>query len=69
MDRLALLLHRRRDRRRVAALRLHVARMGFDRSSLALRRAARAHIDGHALVGATLRATLARLAGQAPGPA
>lgn len=53
----------------MAALRLHVARMGFDRSSLALRRAARAHIDGHALVGATLRATLARLAGQAPGPA
>ncbi|KQT70123.1 hypothetical protein ASG51_13715 [Methylobacterium sp. Leaf465] len=69
MDRLALLLNRRRDRRRVAALRLHAARTGFDRSSQALRRAALAHIDGQALVGATLRATLARLAAQAPGPA
>jgi hypothetical protein len=69
MDRIAHLLHRRRDRRRTAALRLRSARLHFERSSAALRRAALDHVDGHALVGAMLRATLARLAAQDAGPA
>ncbi|KQP38272.1 hypothetical protein ASF49_04465 [Methylobacterium sp. Leaf104] len=69
MDRITLLLHRRRDRRRVAALRLRSARLRFEHSSAALRRAALDHIDGHSPIGAMLRATLARLAAEGAGPA
>ncbi|KQP94686.1 hypothetical protein ASF60_00235 [Methylobacterium sp. Leaf113] len=61
MDRIAHLLHGRRNRRRAATLRLCAARIRFDRSAAAVRRAARDHIDGHAVAGTRLRMALARL--------
>lgn len=59
---------RTRDRHRAAALRLRAARHRFDRSTAALRQAARDHIDGQRLASATLRAALDRLAAQAATP-
>ena len=48
--------------RRLAALRLTDARRRFERSSLALRKAALDHVDRQAEIGSVLQATLARLA-------
>ncbi|NEU14080.1 hypothetical protein G3T14_18375 [Methylobacterium sp. BTF04] len=59
---------RARGRRRAAALRLHTARQRFDRSMIALRKAALDHIDSQDHVSATLRATLDRLVAQAGLP-
>ncbi|MCJ2033292.1 hypothetical protein [Methylobacterium sp. J-068] len=59
----------RASRHRSAALRLRAARRCFDRSTVALRKAALDHIDDQALIGTMLEATLARIAAQGSGPA
>jgi len=54
-------------RSRAAGARLGAARRRFDRSAIALRKAALDHVDGEILVSIALRATLEHLAAPA-GP-
>ncbi|WP_264050487.1 hypothetical protein [Methylobacterium flocculans] len=66
MDRIGLFRARHPDGRG-ATLRLRAARRRFERSTLALRKAALDHIDAQVPVDTMLKATLDRLAARACG--